>query len=183
MDVLQKSEAVRLDRMFAHGGLFKTEGVAQGLLAAAPRTPVAVGDVAAEGGAWGIAVLAAFLRRREPGQQLADYLTTSVFADAKLWTAEPDPIDMAGFDAFMKRFTAAIRWSRPPSGTADRSPRRHRAPRRGLPRAAALLADGPGLRSRQGVNGPAPASGAEGPRGPGRAQVRASAQAAESVTW
>ena len=64
MDVLQKDEGVRLDRMFAHGGLFKTEGVAQRFLAAAIDTPVSVGDVAAEGGAWGIAVLAAFAARR-----------------------------------------------------------------------------------------------------------------------
>src|SRR6185436_10873473 len=68
MDVLQKAEGVRLDRMFAHGGLFKTEGVAQRFLAAAIDTPVAVGDVAGEGGAWGIAVLAAFLRDRGPEQ-------------------------------------------------------------------------------------------------------------------
>ena len=68
MDVLQKDEGVRLDRMFAHGGLFRTKGVAQGFLAAAIDTPVAVGDVAAEGGAWGIAVLAAFLTARTPEQ-------------------------------------------------------------------------------------------------------------------
>ena len=66
MDVLQKDEGVRLDRMFAHGGLFKTTGVAQRFLAAAIDTPVSVGDVAAEGGAWGIAVLAAFLADRRP---------------------------------------------------------------------------------------------------------------------
>ena len=40
MDVLQKDEGVRLDRMFAHGGLFKTKGVAQRFLAAAIDTPV-----------------------------------------------------------------------------------------------------------------------------------------------
>ena len=66
MDVLQKDEGVRLDRMFAHGGLFKTKGVAQRFLAAAIDTPVSVGDVAAEGGAWGIAVLAAFLTSAPP---------------------------------------------------------------------------------------------------------------------
>ena len=60
MDILQKHERVPLDEMFAHGGLFKTPGVAQRLLAAAIDTPVTVGAVAAEGGAWGIAVLAAF---------------------------------------------------------------------------------------------------------------------------
>ena len=66
MDVLQKDEGVRLDPMFAHGGLFTTKGVAQRFLAAAIDTPVSVGDVAAEGGAWGIAVLAAFLLAGHP---------------------------------------------------------------------------------------------------------------------
>jgi sugar (pentulose or hexulose) kinase len=107
MDVLQKTEGVRLDRMFAHGGLFKTEGVAQRFLAAAIDTPVSVGDVAGEGGAWGIAVLAAFAAG-DSGQSLADYLETTVFAGASLRTAEPDPIDAAGFDAFMERYVAAL---------------------------------------------------------------------------
>jgi sugar (pentulose or hexulose) kinase len=107
MDVLQKSEGVRLDRMFAHGGLFKTEGVAQRFLAAAIDTPVSVGDVAGEGGAWGMAVLAAFAAGGS-GRTLADYLETTVFTGASLQTAEPDPADVAGFDAFMQRYVAAL---------------------------------------------------------------------------
>ncbi len=108
MDVLQKSENVQLDRMFAHGGLFKTEGVAQRLLAAAIDTPVSVGDLAAEGGAWGIAVLAGFVTQRSAGQSLDDFLTTAVFADARLDTVAPDAADVAGFDAFMTRYVAAL---------------------------------------------------------------------------
>ncbi|WP_369132230.1 xylulokinase [Modestobacter sp. I12A-02662] len=108
MDVLQKTEGVRLDRMFAHGGLFKTEGVAQRFLAAAIDTPVSVGDVAAEGGAWGIAVLAAFATRRSPEGTLADYLDSTVFTGTSLQTVEPDPGDVAGFDAFMQRYVAAL---------------------------------------------------------------------------
>jgi sugar (pentulose or hexulose) kinase len=108
MDVLQKTEGVRLDRMFAHGGLFKTEGVAQRFLAAAIDTPVSVGDVAGEGGAWGIAVLAAFAGGGAPGQGLADYLATEVFSDARLQTLDPDPVDVEGFDAFMQRYVAAL---------------------------------------------------------------------------
>jgi sugar (pentulose or hexulose) kinase len=107
MDVLQKTEGVRLDRMFAHGGLFRTEGVAQRFLAAAIDTPVSVGDVAGEGGAWGIAVLAAFAASGSP-QNLADYLETEVFAGASLRTHRPDPADVAGFDAFMQRYVAAL---------------------------------------------------------------------------
>jgi sugar (pentulose or hexulose) kinase len=108
IDVLQKDEGVRLDRMFAHGGLFKTEGVAQRFLAAAIDTPVSVGDVAAEGGAWGIAVLAAFATRRAPEQTLADYLDSTVFTGTSLQTVDPDPADVAGFDAYMQRYVAAL---------------------------------------------------------------------------
>jgi sugar (pentulose or hexulose) kinase len=108
MDVLQKNEGVRLDRMFAHGGLFKTRGVAQKFLAAAIDTPVSVGDVAAEGGAWGIAVLAAFLRDRGPGQDLTDYLATRVFAGLSLRTETPAEADVAGFEAFIRRYVAAL---------------------------------------------------------------------------
>lgn len=108
MDVLQRDEGVRLDRMFAHGGLFKTEGVAQSLLAAAIETPVSVGDVAAEGGAWGIAVLAAFCAGGAPGESLVDFLNDRVFADRELRTAQPDPQDTTGFNAFMRRYVASL---------------------------------------------------------------------------
>ena len=108
MDVLQKAEGVRLDRMFAHGGLFKTKGIAQRFLAAAIDTPVSVGEVAAEGGAWGIAVLAAFLVSRAPEQTLADFLEAKVFAGVDLETVQPDPADVAGFNAFVERYVAAL---------------------------------------------------------------------------
>lgn len=108
MDVLQKAEGVRLDRMFAHGGMFRTKGVAQRFLAASIDTPVSVGDVAAEGGAWGIAVLADFLVNRAEGQGLGDYLDREVFAGVELETVEPDPADVAGFDAFIERYVAAL---------------------------------------------------------------------------
>ena len=108
MDVLQKIEGVRLERMFAHGGLFKTKGVAQNFLAAAINTPVSVGEVAAEGGGWGIAVLAAYLVHQTDGQTLDDFLNTHVFADTDLLTVDPDPAEVAGFDAFMQRYIAAL---------------------------------------------------------------------------
>lgn len=107
MDVLTE-EGVRLDQMFAHGGLFKTKGVAQGFLAAALDTPVSVGEVAAEGGAWGIAMLAAFNVHRTEGQSLADYLQSEVFANAPLETIEPNRADVEGFDAFIERYVAAL---------------------------------------------------------------------------
>ena len=107
MDVLQKDERVRLDTMFAHGGLFKTKGVAQRFLAAAIDTPVSVGDVAAEGGAWGIAVLAAFAADPN-GRTLVDFLADEVFAGVELDTIEPDPADVRGFDAYLRRYVDGL---------------------------------------------------------------------------
>lgn len=107
MDVLLSDEGVQLDTMVAHGGLFKTAGVAQRFLAAAMRTPVAVGRQAGEGGAWGMALLAAYVRSgAEVG--LASWLATEVFADVDAVTVVPDPDDVAGFDAFMTRYRAGL---------------------------------------------------------------------------
>ena len=101
------SEDVAVESMFAHGGIFRTEGVAQRALAAALDVPVTVGETAAEGGAWGIAVLAAYLRTGA-GAPLADHLTDTVFADAPTQVAEPDPAEVAGFAAYLERFTAGL---------------------------------------------------------------------------
>ncbi|MHA7861409.1 xylulokinase [Tessaracoccus sp. Y36] len=106
MDVLLKDEGVRLDSLFAHGGLFKTEGVAQGFLAAAMNTPVSVGEVAGEGGAWGMALLAAFLDAGDVS--LADWLATKVFAGAEISTMDPDPRDVEGFNQFMERYRRGL---------------------------------------------------------------------------
>jgi sugar (pentulose or hexulose) kinase len=108
MDVLHKDENVRLDRMYAHGGLFKTKDVAQRFLAAALDTPVSVGDLAAEGGAWGIAVLAAFHANRAARQSLTDYLDTRIFTNTTLHTIPPDPTDVTGFTTFTQRYRAAL---------------------------------------------------------------------------
>ncbi|HTN56266.1 MAG TPA: FGGY-family carbohydrate kinase [Microbacterium sp.] len=104
MRVLE-GEGVELDRMFAHGGMFRTAGVAQRFLAGALNAPVAVGDTASEGGAWGIAVLAAFLAS---DQDLSDYLDDHVFADADIRIAEPDPADVAGYATYLDRYRAGL---------------------------------------------------------------------------
>ena len=106
MDILLKDEGVELDSMFAHGGLFKTKGVAQRFLAAAMNTPVSVGEVAGEGGAWGMALLAAFQRSGEGS--LADWLASSVFGGAEIETEQPVPADVEGFNSFMERYRAGL---------------------------------------------------------------------------
>ena len=106
MNVL-RGEGVQLDSMFAHGGMFKTAGVAQRLLAAAIGAPVTVGDTASEGGAWGIAVLAEYLRTGAD-EGLSDYLAGRVFAGAELDVAEPDPADVEGYAKWLKQYSAGL---------------------------------------------------------------------------
>lgn len=107
MDILLE-EGVGLDRLFAHGGIFKTPGVAQQVLADALGTPVAVGATAGEGGAWGIAVLARYLVAKDPGQSLPDYLDTRVFADADISVLAPSEDGRTGFDTFMARYRRGL---------------------------------------------------------------------------
>lgn len=106
MRVLE-GEGVELDRMFAHGGMFRTAGVAQRFLAGALDAPVAVGETASEGGAWGIAVLASYLSAAAE-TDLGAYLDDRVFADAGFETADPDPADVAGFASYLDRYRAGL---------------------------------------------------------------------------
>ncbi len=104
-------EGVRLERMFAHGGMFRTAGVAQRFLAGALGAPVSVGETASEGGAWGIAVLAAFARsaaREGAAPELGAYLADRAFAGAAQSTVDPDPEDVAGFAAYLERYRAGL---------------------------------------------------------------------------
>lgn len=105
MEVLH-GEDVAVDRMTAHGGLFRTPGAPQRLLAAALRVPVALEETAGEGGAWGIAVLAAYLEHTD--RTLADFLADTVFGGDAVHVAEPDPTDVAGFRTYLDRYRAAL---------------------------------------------------------------------------
>ena len=98
-------ENVALDRMFAHGGLFRTAGVAQRFLAGALDAPVSVADTASEGGAWGMAVLASFVGDE---RSLDAYLRDTVFAAAVFETVDPDATDVAGFATYLDRYRAGL---------------------------------------------------------------------------
>ena len=108
MDILLKEEGVRLDKILGHGGLFKTKGVGQNLLAGAIDTPVSVMETAGEGCAWGIAVLASYLVNKEAGESLEDYLNHKVFAGQEGEEVQPDTRDVQGFNEFMVRYKAGL---------------------------------------------------------------------------
>ena len=116
MDLLLKGEGVKIDKMYGHGGLFKTKGVGQSILAAALDCPVTVMSTAGEGGAWGVALLAAYVVRNG-GLALDEWLNKEVFHtdDASADTGEtiaPDPADVAGFDKYMERYIEGIKIER-----------------------------------------------------------------------
>ncbi|HVL63421.1 MAG TPA: FGGY-family carbohydrate kinase [Microbacterium sp.] len=100
-------EGVALERMFAHGGMFRTAGVAQRFLAGALNAPVEVGETASEGGAWGIAVLASYLAHASE-TDLSGYLNDRVFDGAETSVVDPDPADAAGFAAYLDRYRAGL---------------------------------------------------------------------------
>lgn len=107
-DILLKEEHVKVDSLMGHGGLFKTPVVGQQLMAAAFDSPVTVMDTASEGGAWGMAVLAAYMIEKAAGETLPDYLSSRIFAEQTGSTIEPKAEDVAGFDTFVERYKSAL---------------------------------------------------------------------------
>lgn len=107
-DILFNEEKIKVDRITGHGGLFKTKGVAQRILAAALNSPISVMETAGEGGAWGIALLAAYLVNNAKKLNLADYLDECVFAGNTGVEIAPTPEDVAGFNAYIENYKAGL---------------------------------------------------------------------------
>ena len=107
-DILFKEEKVEVDRITGHGGLFKTPGVGQKILAAALNSPISVMETAGEGGAWGIALLASYLVNNVKKQSLAAFLNESVFLGNAGVEIAPEPADVAGFDTYIQAYTRGL---------------------------------------------------------------------------
>ena len=108
LDILMNQENVKVDKMLGHGGFFKTKLVGQKVMAAAINAPVSVMETAGEGGAWGIALLAAYAANRGENETLEQFLDSKVFNGENASTVEPDEADVAGFNEFMKRYKAGL---------------------------------------------------------------------------
>jgi sugar (pentulose or hexulose) kinase len=108
MDILFDRENVEIDQLLGHGGFFKTPEVGQRMMAAALNVPVSVMETAGEGGAWGIALLAAYMARKGADEPLEAYLAEKVFAGQRSVTVAPDPLDVEGFEAFMERYRRGL---------------------------------------------------------------------------
>lgn len=108
LDILLKEEGVQVDEMLGHGGLFKTKGVGQRIMAAAINASVSVMETAGEGGAWGMALLASYMLHREDGEALPAFLEEKVFAGQKGTKETPCKEDVVGFDKFMERYAKGL---------------------------------------------------------------------------
>ena len=108
LDILTEQEHVAIDRLYGHGGYFKTPGVGQRMLSAAVGSPVSVMETAGEGGPYGMALLCAYMLWKKDGQKLEDYLDNAVFAGAKSTTLTADANDIEGFRAFLAQYQKSL---------------------------------------------------------------------------
>lgn len=107
MDILINQEKVEISRILGHGGIFKTEGVAQKILSSALNIPLATASTASNGGAWGIALLADFLSVSDR-YSLEEYLDNCIFNTTKLNLVQPDKTMSEGYERFMQRYKQGI---------------------------------------------------------------------------
>ncbi|WP_285821474.1 FGGY-family carbohydrate kinase [Duncaniella freteri] len=107
-DILFNEEHVQVDRITGHGGLFKTPGVGQRVLAAALNSPISVMETAGEGGAWGIALLAAFVVNNRKGQSLPEWLNDCVFLGNAGTEIAPLREDVEGFNKYIETYKRGL---------------------------------------------------------------------------
>lgn len=107
-DILFNEERIRVDRITGHGGLFRTKGVGQRVLAAAINSPISVMETAGEGGAWGIALLGAYLVNNDKKQTLADFLEEKVFAGNAGVEVSPTAEDVEGFNKYIVSYKEGL---------------------------------------------------------------------------
>ena len=108
LDILTQTEGVEVDKLYGHGGFFKTPEVGQRMLSAAIGSSVSVMETAGEGGPYGIALLAAYMLNKEDGETLPDYLDNKVFAGSSVNTVMAEESDIAGFNIFLTRYKKAL---------------------------------------------------------------------------
>ena len=108
VDMLVEKEQVETDRLVGHGGYFKTAGIGQQILADALNVPIFTMETAGEGGPWGMALLAAYMQRKENGESLEDYLQNRAFTNAKTSCLAPSQEGTAGFANYITRYKAAL---------------------------------------------------------------------------
>jgi sugar (pentulose or hexulose) kinase len=108
LDILFEQEQVKVDQVLGHGGFFKTRIVGQKMMAAAMNVPVSVMETAGEGGAWGVALLTAYMLLKKENETLEEYLSNRVFAGKSGTKITPDEKDIKGFSIFMEQYKKGL---------------------------------------------------------------------------
>ena len=108
MDTLLEKENIKISETVAHGGIFKTPVIAQSVLAAVMKSSVTVMNTASEGGAWGMAVLATYLKSHNT-MTLEEFLDQLVFKEVESSTVEPTPENIANYEFYIDKFVNAIK--------------------------------------------------------------------------
>ena len=107
LNILTEEEGVVIEEIRGHGGFFKGGDTGQRMMAAALNVPVSIPETAAEGGAWGMAVLAAYLLGSHAQESLPDYLDARI-AKSIGTPIEPEPRDVQGFAQFFARHNQGL---------------------------------------------------------------------------
>ncbi|MBQ6508686.1 MAG: hypothetical protein IJI07_04360 [Flexilinea sp.] len=107
MDILN-AENVAIDKIYGHGGFFKTKEVGQRMLSAAINAPVSVMQTAGEGGPYGMALLCAYALWRDENESLEDYLDNKVFGSCVSETVMADADEVDGFNKFIENYKSCL---------------------------------------------------------------------------
>ena len=107
-DILFNDEKIKVDRITGHGGLFKTKGVGQRVLAAAINSPISAMETAGEGGAWGVALLASYLVNNVDERSLSDFLDVQVFAGNTGVEIAPTAEEVEGFNKYIETYKKCL---------------------------------------------------------------------------
>ncbi|MDW8797561.1 FGGY-family carbohydrate kinase [Staphylococcus pseudoxylosus] len=107
MDLLKENEYIDIDKLIAHGGIFKTKDVAQQILASAFEQPITVMETASEGGAWGISVLA-YYAALDTEDSLDVFLNDSVFINTKEKTLQPVAQEVINFNNYVEKMKKGL---------------------------------------------------------------------------
>ena len=108
MDILTNEEQIKTEVLIAQGGLFKTPVIAQQILANTLDTPITVMKTASQGGPWGMAVLAAYVREGNNSMSLENFLDQKVFGNPETLTLNPEPIGVSGYEKFIKAYQEGL---------------------------------------------------------------------------
>ncbi len=101
-DILFEKEGVTLSKLMGHGGFFKAP-FGSVAMAAASNAAVSIMESAGEGGAYGIALLAAFMKQ-DGKKSLSEFLNSEVYNNAKIKTAQPEQSEIEMFKKFLDNY-------------------------------------------------------------------------------